>query len=123
MFSEIRAAFENQTNDDAATSKQLEERQVVTEQLQRGNKARVKEEDQAEAERRGTAPTNRGNRSRRALVQIGGWLRRGEIMPNNVLRNNRTSTARIVAEIVAQYAPVRFIGCHPSADPQSGTLV
>jgi hypothetical protein len=52
MFGEIRAAFENHKNDDAATSKQLEERQAVTEQLLRRNKARVKEEDQTEAERR-----------------------------------------------------------------------
>jgi hypothetical protein len=52
MFGEIRAAFENPKNDNAATSKQLEERLAVTEQLLRRNKARVKEEDHAEAERR-----------------------------------------------------------------------
>jgi hypothetical protein len=40
-----------ESNDDAATSRQLEERQAVTEQLLRRNRARVKEEDQAEAER------------------------------------------------------------------------
>ena len=52
MFAEIRSEFENHENDDGATSKQLEERQAVTQQLLRRNRARVKEEDHAEAERR-----------------------------------------------------------------------
>jgi hypothetical protein len=52
MFGEIRSDFKNQENHDAASSKQLEEGKAVTEQLLRHNKTRVKQEDQAEAERR-----------------------------------------------------------------------
>ncbi len=52
LFGEIRTEFENPENDGVSTSKQLEERKAVTAELLRRNKARVKQEDQGEIERR-----------------------------------------------------------------------
>jgi hypothetical protein len=52
MFGEIRMDFENPKDDCVSTSKQLEERKAVTAELLRRNKARVKQEDQGETERR-----------------------------------------------------------------------
>jgi hypothetical protein len=52
MFGEIRTEFENPKDDCVSTPKQLEDRKTVTAQLLRRNKARVKQEDQGETERR-----------------------------------------------------------------------
>jgi hypothetical protein len=52
MFGDIRMEFENRKDDCVSTSKQLEERKAVTARLLSRNKARVKQEDQGETERR-----------------------------------------------------------------------
>jgi hypothetical protein len=63
LFSEVQEDFRNHENDKTATPAQLGRRKAVIKQLpRRNNKARLTEEDKAEAELRRPASTSRTNR-------------------------------------------------------------